>query len=119
MASTAKGTSSADTVVAALRDSLKETARLRQRNRELAARDREPVAIVGMACRFPGGVESPEDLWDLVVEGRDGTSEFPGDRGWDLGRLFGGGGDVPGSSVTRRGGFLGGAGGFDAEFFGI
>ncbi|WP_307875327.1 type I polyketide synthase, partial [Frankia nepalensis] len=104
-------------MVAALRDSLKETARLRQRNRELAARDQEPIAIVGMACRFPGGVGSPEDLWDLVVEGRDGTGDFPVDRGWDFGRLFGGGG--AGSSVTRRGGFLRGAGDFDAEFFGI
>ncbi|MBL7494692.1 beta-ketoacyl synthase N-terminal-like domain-containing protein, partial [Frankia nepalensis] len=75
------------------------------------------IAIVGMACRFPGGVGSPEDLWDLVVEGRDGTGDFPVDRGWDFGRLFGGGG--AGSSVTRRGGFLRGAGDFDAEFFGI
>ncbi|MFF2196561.1 type I polyketide synthase, partial [Streptomyces sp. NPDC058157] len=77
----------------------------------------EPVAIVGMACRFPGGVTGPEDLWRLLESGRDGLSEFPDDRGWEvLEELY----DVDGSaSYTRRGGFLDGVGEFDADFFGI
>ncbi|CAM5536714.1 putative protein OS=Kitasatospora aureofaciens OX=1894 GN=HS99_0039505 PE=4 SV=1 [Kitasatospora aureofaciens] len=69
-----------------------------------------------MACRFPGGVASPEDLWRLLSEGRDGISGFPADRGWDLDALFGTGHGV---SATRRGGFLTGLGDFDAAFFGI
>ncbi|WP_272491135.1 type I polyketide synthase, partial [Streptomyces pacificus] len=73
-------------------------------------RTTDDVAIVGMACRFPGGVDSPEDLWTLLVEGRDATTEFPADRGWDLGAL---------ASATGRGGFLTGAADFDAAFFGI
>ncbi|MET9500064.1 type I polyketide synthase, partial [Streptomyces sp. NPDC006552] len=79
----------------------------------------EPVAIVGMACRFPGGVESPEDLWSLLADGRDGIGDFPTDRGWDLGLLFASDPDNPYASHTARGGFLSGVGGFDAEFFGV
>nr|WP_306747649.1 SDR family NAD(P)-dependent oxidoreductase [Saccharothrix yanglingensis] len=81
-----------------------------------AAVDDDPVAIVGMACRYPGGVRSPEDLWDLLVEGRDGIGPFPTDRGWDLDVLAG---SDFGSSRTREGGFLEGAAGFDAGFFEI
>ena len=79
----------------------------------------EPIAIVGMACRYPGGVSSPEQLWQLVAEERDGISEFPGDRGWDLERLFNLDPDEPDTSYTRHGGFLAAVGEFDAEFFGI
>ncbi|MGW7720803.1 SDR family NAD(P)-dependent oxidoreductase, partial [Streptomyces chartreusis] len=76
----------------------------------------EPIAIVGMGCRFPGGVDSPEALWDLVATGADGVTDFPTDRGWDLTALHGEG---PGSSATREGGFLHDAAEFDAELFGI
>ncbi|WP_020659289.1 type I polyketide synthase [Amycolatopsis benzoatilytica] len=76
----------------------------------------EPVAIVGMGCRFPGGVGSPEDLWRLVAEGRDAVSDFPSDRGWDLAALAGAG---RGTSVTGQGGFLDDVAGFDPGFFGI
>ncbi|WP_327416912.1 SDR family NAD(P)-dependent oxidoreductase [Streptomyces sp. NBC_01233] len=79
----------------------------------------EPIAIVSMACRFPGGVASPEDLWRLLVEERDAVTEFPGNRGWALETLFDGDPDRAGRSYTRQGGFLHDVDRFDAEFFGI
>ncbi|HTZ43622.1 MAG TPA: beta-ketoacyl synthase N-terminal-like domain-containing protein, partial [Jatrophihabitans sp.] len=103
-------------------DYLKRTAaELQETRRRLQAvedRDSEPIAIVAMACRLPGGVASPEDLWRLVSTGGDGITGFPTDRGWDLGRLFGEVGEA-GRSYTRQGGFLDGVTEFDAGLFGI
>ncbi|MGW7696337.1 SDR family NAD(P)-dependent oxidoreductase [Streptomyces asiaticus] len=83
------------------------------------ARMQEPVVIVGMGCRYPGGVEDPEGFWQLIVAGTDAISEFPTNRGWDVERLDGSDPGDESTSFARVGGFLDGAGGFDAEFFGI
>ncbi|WP_442973908.1 type I polyketide synthase, partial [Saccharothrix sp. ST-888] len=79
----------------------------------------EPIAIVGMSCRLPGGVSSPEDLWQLLVAAGDALSEFPADRGWDLDTVFNADPDHQGTSYIREGGFLHDASRFDAAFFGI
>ncbi|MEV5831801.1 SDR family NAD(P)-dependent oxidoreductase [Spirillospora sp. NPDC052242] len=79
----------------------------------------EPIAIIGMSCRFPGGIASPEDLWRVLADGADVTGEFPADRGWDVDGLFDPDPSTPGRTYTRRGGFLDGAAEFDAAFFGM
>ncbi|MGW3572436.1 type I polyketide synthase, partial [Streptomyces sp. NPDC000941] len=79
----------------------------------------EPIAIIGMACRYPGDVQTPEQLWDLLVTEQDAISGFPTDRGWDLDNLYDPDPERFGTSYTREGGFIHQAGEFDAEFFGI
>ncbi|WP_234776041.1 type I polyketide synthase, partial [Mycobacterium tuberculosis] len=79
----------------------------------------DPIAIVGMACRYPGGVNSPDDMWDMLIQGRDVLSEFPADRGWDLAGLYNPDPDAAGACYTRTGGFVDGVGDFDPAFFGV
>ncbi|WP_327028959.1 type I polyketide synthase [Micromonospora sp. NBC_01740] len=104
-----------------LRDYLRRvTADLADAKQQLAVADErhhEPVAVIGMACRYPGAVTTPEQLWDVVAGEVDATGEFPTDRGWDLEKLYNPDPDAYGTSYTRRGGFIDDPAGFDAPFF--
>ncbi|WP_136623324.1 type I polyketide synthase, partial [Mycobacterium attenuatum] len=104
-----------DTITEALRATLTENQRLKT----LLASLLEPVAVVGVGCRFPGGIGCAQDLWEVVSAGVDVVGGFPDDRGWDLAGLFDPDPDAVGKTYTRYGGFLKGAGDFDADFFGI
>ncbi|HTA15562.1 MAG TPA: beta-ketoacyl synthase N-terminal-like domain-containing protein, partial [Solirubrobacteraceae bacterium] len=91
----------------------------RQRLREVEGQGSEPIAIVGMSCRYPGGIASPEDLWELVSRDRDAISEFPVNRGWDTERLYDPDPDRAGTTYVREGGFVHDVADFDADFFSI
>ncbi|WP_329066178.1 type I polyketide synthase [Amycolatopsis sp. NBC_01480] len=109
---------STEQIVAALRQSMMDNEQLKADNKKLTAAMTEPIAIIGMGCRFPGGVSTPAQLWDLVAGGTDAIGEFPEDRGWDTAALFDPAGP-PGTTYSKEGGFLYEAADFEPEFFGI
>ncbi|MFC5285714.1 type I polyketide synthase [Actinokineospora guangxiensis] len=109
---------SAEALAGRLRAGLLDTAPAAPVAASSAAAD-EPIAIVAMGCRYPGGVRTPEDLWRVVAEGGDATTDFPADRGWDVEALHDPDAETRGTSYTRRGGFLHDAAEFDPGFFGI
>ncbi|MEU5959351.1 SDR family NAD(P)-dependent oxidoreductase [Streptomyces sp. NPDC047525] len=105
-----------DKVASYLRRATLDLRAARQRIHELEA---DPIAIVGTACRLPGGIDTPEDFWDVLAAGEERLSGFPDDRGWDLTGLYHPDPDHPGTTYVRTGAFLERAGEFDAAFFGI
>ncbi|MFF0885014.1 SDR family NAD(P)-dependent oxidoreductase [Streptomyces sp. NPDC003456] len=102
-----------------LRRAVGDAQELRERVRELEESAYEPVAVVGVGCRFPGGVTSPEELWSVVSDGVDAMGDFPRDRGWNVEALYDPDPEAHGKTYTRTGGFLTDLAGFDAPFFGI
>ncbi|MFF0572508.1 SDR family NAD(P)-dependent oxidoreductase [Streptosporangium saharense] len=102
-----------------LRRAVADTRKAHRRIKELEDERHEPIAVIGMACRFPGEAHSPEELWRLLLDETDAISEFPTDRGWDLDAVYDPDPGSANTSYTRHGGFLDGAAGFDAAFFGI
>ncbi len=104
-------------VVEALRASLVENTRLKRLNQQLAGRSRQPVAVVGLACRFPGGADTPARFWQNLLDGADGTSDVPAER-WDMDLYHHPRKGMPGKSYTRRGAFISDLAGWDAAFFG-
>ncbi|MER7708863.1 type I polyketide synthase, partial [Kitasatospora sp. NPDC097605] len=106
-----------------LRDYLKRVTtdlhRTRRRLQTIEERDQEPIAIVGMSCRYAGGVRTPEDMWRLLVEGRDAVGPMPRDRAWDIEALYDADPDAKGKSYVEEGAFLDAAYDFDPAFFGI
>ncbi|WP_443726319.1 type I polyketide synthase, partial [Streptomyces coffeae] len=106
-------------MVGALRASLRETEKLRLHNRRLQDAAHAPLAIVGMACRYAGGVRSPEDLWELVAAGRDAVTALPEDRGWDTEGMYAPDPDALGKAYVRGGGFVDDVTAFDADFFAV